>query len=276
VKRVLFGSLALLVSLSAPSYAADMALKPLAPAPGYKWSGCYGGGNIGYSWGRARTTTTTPPIVVNGVTLVPSLTYSNSNSLNGVIGGGQVGCNWQPNNGNWVYGLETDFQWSGEKGRFEANDPFTYIIPTNVIDGNTEIDPDTAISWFGTVRGRLGYVVNNWLLYATGGLAYGRVKFSGTVTETENVFSPFRGGLLATLTQTAAFGTASKVNLGWTVGGGIEAPLANNWTWKVEYLYMDLGKLNLSAATAFGTFTTSTHFTDNIVRLGLNYHFMTY
>jgi hypothetical protein len=83
---------------------------------------------------------------------------------------------------------------------------------------------------------------------------------------------------------TAAFG-ASGTNVGFSVGGGIEGRLSwlsPNWTWKVEYLYLDLGSLDTAApfsatfgveSTATGTVTTHTHFTDNIVRAGLNYQF---
>lgn len=273
MKRVLFGSLALLVSLSAPSHAADMTIVPRAV---YNWAGCYGGGNIGYSWGRAYTNTTTPSLFINAGNIIPSSTYSNSNSLDGVIGGGQVGCNWQPNNGHWVYGFETDIQWSGEKGSFETSNLTAYNL-TNDIDVFTNIDPDTAIAWFGTVRGRLGYVFNNnWLVYATGGFAYGKVKYSGTVTETENIYTKGRGVLLATFTQVASFGSASKVNPGWTLGAGFEAPLGNNWSWGLEYLYLNLGKINLSAETAVGTYKTSTKFTDNIFRFRLSKRFWTF
>lgn len=52
--------------------------------------------------------------------------------------------------------------------------------------------------WFGTVRGRLGYIWNNWLFYGTGGLAYGRLKYSAAgagITESGNIVIPgIRGG----------------------------------------------------------------------------------
>jgi len=252
---------------------AGLALNPVGAAFGHDWTGCYIGGNIGYSWSRARTDTTNPPITTaNGD--VPSMSYSDSNSLTGLIGGGQVGCNWQPAK-NWVFGVETDYQWSGEKGSFERNDPFSVIIvpPTTTAIGTTVIDPDSRISWFGTVRGRAGYLWNNVLLYGTGGLAYGEVKFSGMETVSgcvviQRFCSPF--------SQTTSL-NGSSVKVGWTLGGGIEAPLPNNWTWKLEYLYIDLGTLNLSNPTPAGTNTiTSTKFTNNTVRLGLSYRFAGY
>lgn len=87
------------------------------------------------------------------------------------------------------------------------------------------------------------------------------------------------------ITGGSAF-SRSKVNAGWTLGGGIEGALANlrNWTLKVEYLYLDLGSLDVSGATSL-TFVnpaavtagpavaTHSRFTDHVVRVGLNYRF---
>jgi outer membrane immunogenic protein len=132
------------------------------------------------------------------------------------------------------------------------------------------------IDWFGTVRGRIGFLQNDQLLiYATGGLAYGRVGVSGNVTMNSVLVDP----------TPAAF-AASKTNVGYAVGAGLEGrlrALSPNWTWKLEYLYVDLGSLDaasifqparvvpdIGASVAVGT---STHFTNNIVRAGVNYQF---
>jgi outer membrane immunogenic protein len=142
---------------------------------------------------------------------------------------------------------------------------------------------EAKIDWFGTVRGRLGWLVNDQLLiYATGGLAYGKVAVSGNA----NISAACCG--VAYTPATVEFG-ASNTNVGFSVGGGMEGRLSYwlppNWTWKLEYLYLDLGSLDTSAPfvlptipgtvlTAItGTITTHTHFTDNIVRVGLNYQF---
>ena len=275
VKKVLFASAVFLAALGAQSPGAVMA-KPLAE-PAYSWAGCYGGGNIGYSWGRAKATTAADPVTLFGPFTIPAMSSSASNDLDGVIGGGQVGCNWQPDP-HWAFGIETDFQWTGEKGSFSSDDPFSILAvpaPPTTIDGDYVVDPETSISWIGTLRGRVGYVWNDWFLYATGGFAYGRVKSSGgTVTEA-GCIKVLRIGCVA-FSQSASL-SGSKVNPGWTVGGGIEFPLPNRWTWRIEYLYVDLGTLDLSARMPSGALVRSrTEFTDNIVRLGLNYRFMTY
>lgn len=118
--------------------AADLPRSPApyyAPAQSglYNWSGAYAGLNLGYQWG----------------------TVTNSNvSPSGIAGGGQVGYNWQ--SGQFVFGVETDFQFSGADDTFA---PFKFSNP-----------------WFGTMRGRAGAAFNNVLLYATLGLAYGSLE----------------------------------------------------------------------------------------------------
>jgi outer membrane immunogenic protein len=68
----------------------------------------------------------------------------------------------------------------------------------------------------------------------------------------------------------------STTRAGWTAGGGVEGVISGNWTAKLEYLYMDYGKINNSFAGVAPLFTPinlSTHVTDNVVRAGVNYHF---
>src|SRR5262249_57191961 len=79
----------------------------------YSWTGWYVGGNVGYSWGKAATDVDASAFEVVAAA-VPAATLSDSNTLNGIIGGGQIGYNWQ--NGHWVTGLELDWQASAEKG----------------------------------------------------------------------------------------------------------------------------------------------------------------
>ena len=98
------------------------------------------------------------------------------------------------------------------------------------------------------------------LYYATGGLAYGHVEVSGSISVPASI-SAFR---------------ASKSNTGFSIGGGIEGSvwLPANWTWKLEYLYLNLGTLDVATSlSAAGGATTHIEFTDNIVRVGLNYQF---
>lgn len=183
--------------------------------------------------------------------------------------------------GHWVFGLELDWQASGEKGgatRSAAFDMVEGFCPVVCIaaQGTATTQYEAKILWFGTARGRVGYAADGLLLYGTGGLAYGRVKVAGTNTVTGVVTECLIVG--GCETEPFAAATAfdrSKGNIGWTLGAGIEGAFAQlrNWTWKFEYLYLDLGSLDASAVTPFGTVTTHTRFTDHVVRLGLNVRF---
>ena len=97
--------------------------------------------------------------------------------------------------------------------------------------------------WFGTVRGRAGYAFNNVYLYGTGGLAFGELRGE-------------------------TFGLSeSHTTAGWTVGVGAEFGLVQNWTAKIEYLYVDLANSN------FITTGVSNGYRFGLVRAGVNYHF---
>jgi outer membrane immunogenic protein len=270
--------------------AADLPVRPpvyKAPAvvaPVYNWTGFYAGGNIGYSWGRSDVTIDS--VEVFGIGAGGGATRLHPK---GVIGGLQAGYNWQPSR-NWVWGLETDFQWSGQKhsktesGSFSATD---VIVSGDSVTGTASATVTSKLTWLGTARGRVGFVADSnpgILWYGTGGLAYGRVKTSlvgsatGTYTDTSNCEGgcPFSGNVAL---------SSAKTKLGVAVGGGAEGDLGNYWTWKIEYLYVDLGKVNGvvpvlgtacagSTCTSFtGTAIYSNKMTDNIVRIGLNRRF---
>ena len=251
------------VAFASIASAADMPVKaPIYKAPAampYSWTGFYVGGNIGYSWGNGDASYSDPGLVSIG--LPPSL--SGSQKINGVIGGGQVGFNWQANN-TWVFGIEADFQGSGEKGSFNNS----YADGLDATGATTQILGESKILWFGTVRGRVGVLVNpTLLLYGTGGLAYGKISTSGSVSDPSCGTGP---------TCSWSFGN-SATNVGWTIGAGVEGAIQNtrDWTWKVEYLYIDLGSVSGTGHESdFGTtYSWSTKVADNILRVGVNYRF---
>jgi outer membrane immunogenic protein len=287
MKRTLIASAAfasLLVATSAS--AADLPVYTKAPAVAaiYDWTGFYIGTNLGYSFGRGATdgniTGTQNVSVFRGTnqttpdpsrppvnTVLAAVPLSGRADVNGFIGGGQLGYNWQ--RGTWLFGLEGDIQLSNERGSGDV------CTVAGCSAGSTVFTRDYKLDWFGTARGRIGFLpAERILLYATGGLAYG--GFSGS-----------------SWTLPANIGTWSQTNVGWTVGAGAEAALGSNWSIKFEYLYMDLGHAGGSSANVtnstialntpvggFNTVTTqnlayqfNTKFTDNIVRVGLNYKF---
>jgi len=240
-----------------------------APPVPYSWTGFYVGGNLGYSWGKPDTITAVSPFSQ----LAPAFSFPGGSSStplkpNGFIGGGQVGYNWQfaP---RWLTGIEADWQWSGQKasklGGFTGN---TTACSSAICAFTNTADITAKLSWFGTVRGRVGVLSNNMLFYGTGGLAYGKVLVSGT-----NTLSLNDVGNAITTTYSTPF-SYSKTKEGYAVGGGIEGAIGtSNWTWKVEYLHIDLGSMSGGSFGSVPVVTLSDKFTDEIVRIGINYRF---
>lgn len=146
----LLSSAALLVGAAAAS-AADLPARnvykaPIA-APAFSWTGIYIGGNVGYGWGRTRGTAATTPTI-------GGLPGPGQFDLDGIVGGGQIGANYQI--ANWVLGIEADYQGSSVDG-----------------SGTLGAVTDSAkVERFGTVRGRLGYAWDRWMVYGTGGYAF--------------------------------------------------------------------------------------------------------
>lgn len=181
---------AALIALSAGSTAASAADIPqetytpppditYEPAPAFSWTGFYAGGLVGYGWGEAET--------------------DNGNfDADGFSGGLFAGYNYQLGS-NVVVGVEADGTYGNQEG-----------------SGGT---PDTSVEndWNGTVRGRLGYAIDRFMVYGTGGLAVGRVEAS-------------EGGT-----------SDSNTAIGWTAGGGVETALTDRVIGRVEYRYTDLG-----------------------------------
>lgn len=289
---------------AASAYAAVAAPAVVAPPPIYTWTGFYVGGNVGGSWGDARTdiqsSGANSTLFGNASYTNPTVAFADTSTqrLNGLIGGGQVGYNYQVSP-HWVLGLEADMQGSSERGSSKFINSFSSSIcngainlppapivctGTDSVDGKAVTTIDAKIGWFGTVRGRLGFLIDDVLVYGTGGLAYGQVKVSGNANVNGSVDLP---PVTAFFTPGVTQFSASKTNVGFALGAGIEGKFAYwlpaGWTWKLEYLYVDLGSLDtvspfpaanprqFATAPFIGTITTHTQFTDNIVRVGVNY-----
>ena len=296
MKRLLIGISAVASLIATGAVAADLPMKaPVytkAPAyvdPGYDWTGFYVGGNVGYSWGNSNSTLTLtdpgPPSTVLNST-------SNKFKMDGVVGGGQIGYNWQRD--RWVFGLEADIQATGQAGNGSSvcaggtaavlNSACAVGHIGDTVPFNVPAFPVTStlaesLDWFGTVRGRIGgTVMPTLLVYATGGLAYGEVGVTNTVGG-NNITGP-QGVNGSTITPFAAGSSNSTLKVGWTVGAGVEGVISGNWTAKLEYLFVDLGNVSGSFTTpliapsgAFATSSYSSHITDNILRVGVNYKF---
>jgi outer membrane immunogenic protein len=275
--------------IGTPAVAADIAAKapPPSPAPVYNWTGWYAGVNVGASFGTTKTDFNVSPLFGNNgplFQLTPGLGFSDQTYPAAFIGGGQIGYNWQYSP-VIVVGLEADFQGSTERETTNLTQPISAFPPSTSLPGGAAVrDYTTQIDWFGTVRPRIGYVWGDGTVfsYVTGGLAYGEVKINGTNSVSLILTSSPMGAGLLSVTRTFEH---SNVNTGWVVGTGTEGKLLiPGWTYKIEGLYMDLGTLDASspggifgtfsnAVTSGGQVTTHTHFTDTILRVGLNYQF---
>jgi len=247
MKRLLIG-IAAAASLSATgALAADLPAKapvytkaPAIVTAAYNWSGFYLGVEGGYGWGHSDQTDPgipAPPPVV----LTPPPVGDGHFGVHGWLAGGTAGYNWQM--GPWVFGLEGDYSWSDISGSSQACGPAFALHACG-----------TKLDSLGTFRGRIGYAAGqtgNVLLYATGGLAVGDVHAWDALT-------PASG---------------SSFEAGWTVGAGVEFAFAPQWTAKIEYLYVDLGKHQLFNIINSPVVPETVSFTTNIVRAGVNYHF---
>lgn len=227
-------------ALSAPVYAADLAstIAPGAPASASScWEGFFFGGHIGYAFGTSSYQTNPP-----GFPAVGAIDINGRDSQFGPLYGGlQGGYNYVTRSGI-LLGVEADFSFPDEmKGKLPI--AFAASGPSEVND-NIEI--------FGALRGRIGYVHGNWLIYGTGGFAYDRD--------------------LATSTDAA--GDVDKAHLwrpGWTAGAGVEVRLTPEWSAKLEYDYSDFARAGVTFPIAGARYQSDLSL--QTVQLGLNYRF---
>jgi outer membrane immunogenic protein len=256
MKKVLIVATALAAASSV--HAADLGMRTYTKAPAMvehiaTWSGLYIGGNAGYGSGGRTDFSFLPSPVAFAVD-----NTSLDTKPKGAIWGAQIGYNWQM--GSLVTGLEADIQGADIKGS-ASRSPIVFNEGTLPIPGSF-LSSDQKLSWFGTVRGRLGAtVVPDLLLYGTAGLAYGEIKGSANTFFTATNNYPAKG---------------SETRVGWTAGAGAEWMFARHWSAKVEYLYVDLGSasaIGLSAVHPALSASSSWKTQENIVRAGVNYHF---
>lgn len=262
------------IGIASIASAADMPMKarPAPVAAIYNWTGFYIGANVGGGWGNRNVDYTANDPATASVFTSGGQPPATSFRTSGLLGGLQLGYNWQiaP---TWLVGLETDFDWSGMKGSGSSSGLVVGLAPYTAT-------VDERIKWFGTVRARLGYLpAPNILTYITGGFAYGRVEHTGSYNNGTigfiNIIAPT---LNCSATNTACLtGSSSSVASGWTLGGGLEYAIVQNWTLKAEYLYVSLGAKSLTENAVVPTGASinanfsRTNF--NVARVGLNYRF---
>jgi outer membrane immunogenic protein len=226
--------------------ATTVLLPAVSLADGVPWSGLYAGVAGGALLSRAAGTNSGTAEFGN-LAILDTVFYDNqpfNSAPHGFFVGGQIGYNWRQ--GSFVLGLELDGQWS------------------NASAGPMQdfINERRALPWLASGRARIGYANDAWLLFATGGLAFGAVEYQ---------FVPSFDGLPQEPT--------TEERSGWAAGAGAELALVPSVSTKLEYLFVDLGEeATISAGrgqtpdwgyTSFSNANKS-NITEHLVRFGLN------
>jgi outer membrane immunogenic protein len=217
------------ISFSCGALAADLpthkpapVFAPIAAAP-FSWTGFYAGVQGGYAWDGEEIYTSN----------LSNFSYSLGRT--GGFGGALVGYDYQIN--NFVLGASAEYNFSDING---SAAPLPGIAFT------------TRVNSFGSADGRLGFAFDRFLVYGTGGLAFGSINHSITLV-----------GI-----QSDSF---SSYPVGYDYGGGVEYAFTNNWAASAEYRHYDFGKVNYGAVGALGPHHTIE--TLSVVKLALIYKF---
>ncbi len=218
---------------------ADVPGVPL-PVAAYNWTGFYLGPSLGVDWGYTNWT-----FVSNGSKTYPRFA--------GVLPGGQVGYNYQY--GKWVFGVEGDADWTNAHGSRACPGQFFF---------NCEINVNSLY----TVAGRVGYVWPDRVLwYAKGGLAVGEVRAQGRCN------TDSQPTILIVLAPGCPVQGTTRTDAGWTVGGGSELALTDNWSVKAETSYFNLGTGNYTFGQLASPSGANVSRSGWISTIGLNYRF---
>lgn len=224
--RIVAGSIHAIIMTGTCASAADLPLKsPLAHV--YDWTGLYVGGHLGYGRGKVAS-----DFGVQGFA-------SSRDSFGALYGGAQIGYNYLLPS-RVLLGAEADLSFPNY-----LNTDDVVWSGAGIRGGITE-----KIDYIGTVRGRLGYASGQWLVYATGGLAWSSRHF------------------FAVDAASGAEQSLSRLRTGWAAGGGVEFAFDARWNARLEYLYSQLGSANVvfPSGEQYGS-----RFDMHMVRLGLNY-----
>lgn len=260
--RILISTVALVACTSLASaadlggpYGGSLKDEPIAAAP-FSWTGLYIGAHAGWATGEWDGNL----VYDEGAGPVDIWDGNSSRSIDtdGFVGGGQIGFNLQ--SGSFVYGIEADATWAD----LEESRAFPFA------QGSMDWTIKAQVDAFGTVRARLGYLVKpTLLLYGTGGLAWAKTSMDLTV---HNV--------VPAPTIVTARGSADETHIGWAAGAGAEWAFAPNWSFKAEWLRVDLGEedyhltgTNLLADIPHTTDSYKADLTFDVFRVGVNYKF---
>jgi outer membrane immunogenic protein len=240
MKRILLTTVSLgVLGLLSPAFGADLPTYSKAPsiaAPVYDWTGVYFGVFGGGGYGNHNINDALGPNT-------PYADYTANYSSTGGVAGGELGYNWQ--SGSYLVGIEGDLFWSGIKG----NDAAGVAAGSFAI---TSVDQDN-LRWGGTLRVRTGFTIDRWLMFFTGGYAYGNIVH----TNTDPVFGVDKFTVQAN---------------GLTGGAGFAYAITNNVIGKFEYRYYNFNGYNRPNPPN-GQLPYTTETTYSVVTIGLDFKF---
>ncbi len=202
------------------------------------WSGLFAGVHAGGVFGRASGSTT----ALDGTPDAIAATESANLGLDGTLFGVQAGYNWQLDN-RLVLGVEADWSKTHLQGTQKAVSTEGTLANAGALQAQTVYD----IDWTSSIRGRVGYAVDNrWMVYGTGGLALARE------TQSREQYRSTNGATqeLGTETTVSDVEQASKTRIGWTAGGGVEYAINDRWSINANYAYTRFGKTNFNFENA--------------------------
>lgn len=202
---------------------ASVSMAQTASADSMLWNGLYAGVHAEYLWGDADL----------GLTFVAPVPDGEADGWAGGVTGG-----YNHVSGAFLFGVEADIALADVEGTA----PY---LETGFLEGLT-VDLD----WLSTIRGRVGFAQENFLIFATGGLAL--------------------GGLQADYYGVSSSQALDATASGYTLGGGVEMMLSDQLSAKAEYLFVDLGREDLDLSVAG---FSSVDFEASLVKFGLNWHF---
>jgi len=240
-----------LLACDGPAVAADIPLKAPVSAAVYSWTGFYIGGHFGYAAGQTNWTAT------EAGAAVPTLngSFDLFNAYDPFRGTGSYFIGLQA---GYNYMLTSRFLVGFEADVSAPNTIAGTQVFSSVLTGQASYN-DTVLQ-FGTARGRIGYAFDHWLVYGTGGVAWTYDK----LIRTQLVGTPAGGTAAVDATEAALLW-----RWGWAAGGGVEVPIAPNWSAKLEYLAAEFGgrpKLFPAAAQSFNSDLAM-----QSIRFGVNY-----
>ena len=242
--------------------AADLPRKalpaPPPPPPVFSWTGFYIGGHFGGGWSSGSVTGNPLPDPVSYGFVPINIDTDGS----GVVGGGQIGFNWQVTP-FFLLGIEGDFSASGIKGDGKFGPPIPSIPPGQGYEAGSFGIASRDVDRMASVRGRVGVTWDRLLAYATGGVAWARIKYSA-----DEIF----------LTGVSNPGSLSSTKTGWVAGVGLEYAWTNNWLIRVEYLHYEFDGVSFTGnrvptLPTFGVQYNTEDTKIDVVRAGINYKF---